>query len=122
MNDLEPSGTALAKQGVAAAGGIAGGVLLLVMQILGARFRLVGILLGLIVGGVGVSGLLSRDPEDKKPGLILTAAGALELVFQFGIPVLKPIAGTILGFAALGLLAAGIWKGIRFLKGLRSRQ
>jgi hypothetical protein len=127
MNDVEPSGnhvptSVLAKQGVAAAAGIAGGILLLAMQILGGRFRILGIVLGLLVGGAGVSGLLSKDPEDKKPGMILAAAGILELVSVFGIPLVKPIAGTLLSVAALGLLVMGIVKGIRFLKGLRSRR
>jgi hypothetical protein len=127
MNDVEPSGNyvptgELAKQGVAAVAGIAGGVLLLVMQILGGRFRILGIALGLLVGGAGVSGILSKDREDKKPGMILAAAGILELVSQFGIPLVKPLAGTLLGVTALGLLAMGIWKGIRFLKGLKSRR
>jgi hypothetical protein len=125
MNDVEKQEytptNVLAKQGVSAIGYIAGGALLLVMSFLGGRFRVLGIVMGLAVGGFGVSGLLSKDPEDKKPGMILTAAGALELIFQFGIPVLKPIAGTLLGITALGLLAMGIVKGIKFLKGLKSR-
>jgi hypothetical protein len=125
MSDIEKQEytptNVLAKQGVSAIGNIAGGVLLLVMQILGGRFRPLGIVMGLVIGGFGVSGLLSKDPEDKRPGMILTAAGILELVFQFGIPILKPIAGTILGIAALGLLAMGIIKGVKFFKGLKSR-
>ncbi|AEF80404.1 hypothetical protein [Leadbettera azotonutricia] len=125
MNDVEKQGytstSVLAKQGVSAIGNLVGGALLLVMQILGGRFRLLGIVMGLAIGGFGVSGLLSKDPEDKKPGMILTAAGILELVFQFGIPILKPIAGTLLGITALGLLAMGIIKGVKFLKGLKSR-
>jgi hypothetical protein len=112
----------LAKQGVAAVGYIAGGVLSLVMMTLGARFRIVGIILSVIVGGAGVSGLLSKDREDKKPGMIMAAAGALELFSLFGIPFIKPLAGTLLGIGAIGLIVMGIWKGIKFLRGLKSRQ
>jgi hypothetical protein len=126
MNDIERSGYTptgvLAKQGVSAVGFIAGGVLTLLMQILGARFRVVGVILGVLVGGAGVSGLLSRDQEDKKPGMVLAAAGVLELVSIFGISFTRPLAGFILGAGALGLIAAGIIKGIKFLKGLKSRQ
>jgi hypothetical protein len=128
MNDIEKQDkgytptNVLAKQGVAAVGYIAGGILTLAMQILGARFRVVGIILSVIVGGAGVSGLLSKDREDKKPGVVLAMAGALELVSLFGIPFIKPLAGTLLGIGAIGLIVMGIWKGIKFLRGLKSRQ
>jgi hypothetical protein len=126
MNEIEKPGYTstglLAKQGVAAAGFIAGGVLTLLMYILGARFRILGIVLGVLVGGAGVSGLLSRDRDDKRPGMVLAAAGALELVSVFGISFTRPLAGFVLGAGALGLIAVGIWKGIKFLKGLKSRQ
>ena len=127
MNDLETRNetvptSVLAKRGVAAIAQIAGGVLLLVMHSFGGRLRPLGIGMGLVVGGIGVAALLSKDPEDKKPGIIMTVAGALELVFQFGIPILKPIASTLLTVASLGLLALGVVNGLRFLKGLKSRK
>jgi len=38
------------------------------------------------------------------------------------IPPLQALAGTAMTIGAFGLLAAGIWNGIKFLRGLKSRQ
>jgi hypothetical protein len=120
MNDLEPaypgSTKKLAKQGVSAVGGIAGGIVLFV---LGALPPVAGIIAGAVVTAVGIGALLSRDPEDRKPGLLVTIGGALAIFSKVGI--VRPLAGTLLGIGALGLLALGIWNGIKFLKGLKSR-
>ena len=56
------------------------------------------------------------------PGLVITAAGVLGMIVRFGPGILKSIAATALLAGALGLFAAGIWKGIKFLAGLKSRQ
>jgi hypothetical protein len=125
MNDIEPvepygSTKTLAKQGVAAIGMIAGGVFLFIIEAL-ARFRVVGLVMGAVAGIVGVSALLSKDPDDKKPGLIITAAGFLVILSKTGIPILRSLAPTLLNIGAVGLLVMGIWKGIKFLKGLKSR-
>ena len=120
--DVTPvSRDVLVKQGISAVVYLAGGAFLMVMTI-GARFRLLGIVLSVAALGIGIGALLSRDREDKKPGLILSAAGVLGMLMRFRIPLFQPIAGTILGMGALGLFAAGIWKGIKFLAGLKSRQ
>ena len=128
MNDIEPRkeivpANVLAKQGVSAVAQIAGGVLILIMHIFSARLPPLGIVFGLIIGGVGVGALLSKDPEDKKPGAILAIAGVLKLTFHVGmLPVIKALAGTFLTVSSLGLLAMGIINGVRFLKGLNSRK
>jgi hypothetical protein len=121
--DLEPMvpREVLVKQGTSAVAYLAGGALLFVMS-LGLRFRIPGIVLSLAALGLGIGALVSKDKEDKKPGLILTAAGALGMIVQFGIPLLKPLGVFALGLSAFGLFTAGIWKGIKFLRGLRSRQ
>ena len=111
----------LAKQGTNAIIYLAGGALLMVMTF-GARFKVLGIILSLGALVIGVGSILSKDREDKKPGIVVLAAGLLGMVFQFGIPLLKPFAGFFLGLGGLGLFAAGIWKGIQFLRGLKSRQ
>ena len=108
----------LTKIGVAAISYFAGGAFLMVMTI-GARFRLLAIALSVAALVIGVSALISRDREDKKPGFLIVAVGVLGLLVQFGLPFMRPIAATILGFGGLGLLAAGIWKGIQFLLGLK---
>ncbi|MDR1900258.1 MAG: hypothetical protein LBQ55_09640 [Treponema sp.] len=126
MNDIEPvepygSSKSLARQGVAAVGCIAGGVFLSIMNIVGARFPVVGIILGVAAAVVGVGALLSRDPDDKKPGAVITAAGVLVILSRVGIPFIRPLAGTLLGIGAVGLLVMGVWNGIKFFRGLKSR-
>ncbi|MDR3145693.1 MAG: hypothetical protein LBU21_05400 [Treponema sp.] len=120
MNDIMPEGpvptNTLAKQGVAAIGNLIGGAGLL---ILGALPPIVGIIAGAVAGIVGIVAVLSGDPEDRKPGIIITIAGALAILSKVGI--VRPLAGTLLGIGALGLLALGIRHGIRFLRGLKSR-
>jgi hypothetical protein len=122
MSDLIPGGgdytptNVLAKQGISAVGGIVGGVALLIMR---ALPPFIGIIAGAIVGVIGVGGILSKDPDDRKPGLLAAAAGALSILARIGI--IRPLAGTLLGISALGLLAMGIWNGVKFLKGLKSR-
>ena len=111
----------LVKQGTSAIASLAGGIFLMILAF-GARFPVLGIVLSAIAVVIGIGAMFSRDRDDKKPGIILAAAGVLGMVIRFGIPVLKPFAGFILGLSALGLFAMGIWKGIKFLKGLKSRQ
>ena len=127
MNDIEPrkepvSTSVLAKQGVSAIAQIAGGVLLLIMHIFSARLPPLGIVLGLLAGGIGLGSAFSKDPEDKKPGVILTAAGILKLLFHIGPPIIRPFAGGFLTISSLGLLALGIVNGIKFLRGLNSKK
>jgi hypothetical protein len=125
MNDIEPaepygSTKSLAKQGVAAIGMIAGGFFLFIIEAL-ARFRVLGLILGVAAGIAGIVALHSKDPDDKKPGLIMTAAGVLVILSKTGIPILRSLAPTLLSIGAVGLLVMGIWKGIKFFKGLKSR-
>lgn len=125
MNDIEPaesydSTKNLAKQGVAAVCMIGGGIFLFVVEAL-ARFRVVGLVIGVLTGIVGIAALLSKDPEDKKPGLLITAAGVLVILSKTGIPVLRSLAPVLLIIGALGLMVMGIWKGLQFLKGLMRR-
>ena len=111
----------LVKQGISAAACLAGGVFLLLMSV-GSRVGLLGMVLSVASLVIGIGSLLSKDREDKKPGFIFTGAGLLGLLLRFGPAVLKSLAGTGLVLGAFGLFAAGIWKGIKFLMGLKSRQ
>ena len=104
----------LVRQGTSAIASLAGGAFLFIMTF-GIRFRLLGIVLSLAALVIGLSGLFSKEKVDKKAGFIITMAGVLGLLVQFGIPVLRPIASMLLIIGALSLLASGIWKGIRFL-------
>ncbi|MDR2798375.1 MAG: hypothetical protein LBB80_08525 [Treponema sp.] len=118
-NKAYSSTNVLAKQGVAAVGGIIGGAGLLLM---GSLPPIAGIVLGALAGILGIGALLSKDPEEKKPGAIITAAGCLAIVSRLSIPVIKPLAGAFLGLGALGFFAMGIWNGIKFFKGLKRRR
>ncbi|MDR0637266.1 MAG: hypothetical protein LBF87_09355 [Treponema sp.] len=108
----------LARQGVAAVAGIAGGTALLAM---GALPSIAGIVVGGVATVVGIGSLISKDPDDKKPGAVLTAAGFLAMASKVGIPVIRPLAATFLGVGAIGMLAMGVWNGIKFIKGLKKR-
>ena len=111
----------LVKQGISAVLYLAGGAFLLLMAI-GSRIGLLGMVLSLVALVVGIGAILSKDREDKKPGILLTAAGILGMVMRLRVPFFQAIAGTVLAAGAFSLFIAGIWKGINFLRGLKSRQ
>jgi len=111
----------LVKLGTTAIAHLAGGALFFVMS-MGVRFRIPGIILSIGALVLGGAALLSKDREDKKPGLIITGAGVLGMLVQFGIPILRPLAVFALGLGAIGLIASGVWKGIKYLRGLKTRQ
>ncbi|MCL2186651.1 MAG: hypothetical protein FWB86_12495 [Treponema sp.] len=123
MNDIEkkndfPSTTSLSKLGVTAVGYTVGGIFLMILPML-TRIPFLGIAVGGIVSLIGIGSLLSKDPADKKAGIIITAAGALTLLSK--IPPFQVISSTLLAIGAVGLLALGIWKGIKFFIGLKKR-
>lgn len=115
MNDIVPT-RELAKDGVAAIGGIAGGIGLI---ILGSLPSIFGIVAGGVVGLIGLGALGSSDPSDKRAGLVALLAGGLTVLSKVGI--FAGLANGFLGLATVGLLGMGIWKGIKFYRGLKSR-
>ncbi|MDR1587919.1 MAG: hypothetical protein LBS57_10725 [Treponema sp.] len=127
MNDIEPfdsgscpSNSSLARLGVSAVAFITGGLFLFVLQFL-ARFRVLGLIFGAVVCVTGIVLLLSKDPEDRKPGALISAAGVLVILSKAGIPLIKAAAGTLLSIGALGFIVMGIRNGIKFFKGLKER-
>ncbi|AEF83716.1 hypothetical protein TREPR_1729 [Treponema primitia ZAS-2] len=122
MNDLlpgnenYPSTNTLAKQGMTAVGGIVGGAVLMIMR---ALPPVLGIIAGLVVGILGIGGIISKDKDDRKFGLLATVAGGLSILSRIGI--IRPLAGTLLSISALGMLVVGAWSGIKFFKGLKRR-
>jgi len=123
MNEIQkkddiPSRSRLSKLGVTSVGYTVGGAFLLVLNTI-ARIPWIGLIAGGIICMIGIGSLLSKDPADRKPGLIITAAGAL--TFLSRIPGLRAISGTLLTIGAVGLLALGIWNGIKFFFGLKKR-
>ena len=125
MNDIEkrdeiPSASKLSKLGITAIGYTAGGIFLFLLNI-AARLRGLGLVIGGVVCIVGIASLLSKDPADRKAGVVITAAGALAVLSRTNIPVITVISGTLLSIGAIGLLALGIWNGIKFFVGLKKR-
>jgi hypothetical protein len=115
MNDIVPTNV-LAKQGVAAVAGIAGGIGLM---ILGGLPSLFGIIAGGVVGLIGLGAMGSHDPADKRAGLIALAAGGLTVLSKIGI--FSGLASSFLGLATVGLIGMGAWNAFKFFKGLKSR-
>jgi hypothetical protein len=126
MNELEdrrapaPART-LEKLGLAAAANLAGGLLLLILSVLGSRIPIVGIILGVLTGVFGIAALLSKDRVDRKAGAVLAAGGILTVLSRVGAAFFRPAAGTLLSIGAFGLLALGLWNGVKFIRGLKSR-
>jgi hypothetical protein len=126
MNDIEKKDTfvpqrTLEKLGVTAIGNLAGGIFLFIMGALGTRLPIIGIIMGVVSGVIGLGAVLSKDPEDKKPGAVLLGGGVLVILARVGAAFIRPFAGTVLSIGAFGLIAMGVVKGVRFLKGLKSR-
>ncbi|MDR1908365.1 MAG: hypothetical protein LBQ35_00410 [Spirochaetaceae bacterium] len=122
MNDLIPDGgitptPVLAKLGVSAVGFLAGGVGLFVLGILPAPM---GIVAGGLAAVLGIGALLSRDPDDRKGGIIIIAAGIVSILAR--LPLSRVVAAPVMRIAALGFIVYGVWKGIQFFKGLKTRR
>ena len=125
MNDIEkrgeyPTTSSLSKLGLTAIGCTAGGIFLFILQAI-SRFRVLGLVVGAVVCVFGIASLTSKDPEDRIPGAIITAAGVLTVLSKTGIPLIRAAAGTLLSIGAFGLLAMGIWKGVKFFIELKKR-
>ncbi len=117
MNDIVPTST-LARHGVAAVGGIAGGIGLWALRLL-SHVPIIGLVAGGVVTLVGLGALSSHEPEDKRAGVVTTAAGALTVLSNIGL--FGGIAGGLMGVAVVGLLAMGGWNAFKFMKGLKTR-
>ncbi|MFA6508264.1 MAG: hypothetical protein WCT14_19330 [Treponemataceae bacterium] len=120
MNDVVPSRT-LTKYGVAAVGGIAGGVGLMVLNFL-TGFPIIGLIAGGVVALVGLGAMASPAAEDKRAGGIATAAGGLTVLSHFSfLGPIAGIAGSLVSVGIIGLLGMGAWNAYKFVKGLKSR-
>jgi len=125
MNEIEkrdeiPSASKLSKIGIAAIGYSAGGIFLFLLNI-AAKLRGLGLVVGGVVCVVGIASLLSKDPADRKAGIVITAAGALAVLSRTNIPAITAVSSTLLSIGAVGLLVLGIWNGIKFFVGLKKR-
>jgi len=123
MYDIEkkddiPSRSSLSKLGITAIGYTAGGIFLILLQAF-TRLRGLGIAVGAAVCIIGIASFTSKDPADKKAGGVIMAAGVLALLSK--IPIVAPLAATLLSIGAVGLLALGIVNGFKFFIGLKKR-
>jgi hypothetical protein len=122
MNDIVPTNK-VAKSGMAAVGGIGGGIVVAILGALSGLPWFIGVAAGALVGIVGLGALGSKDPGDKFPGVIATGAGALTIAAN--LPIIKSLLGGparfFLGIGAFALIAVGIWNAIKFFKGMKSR-
>ncbi len=116
MNEIVPRNV-LMKQGTKAAGGIVGGVALLILRGVGG-FLVPGLIVGGILTAVGI-GISSKSKSDRLAGLVTAAAGVLTAVAS--LPVVGGFAKGLMLVGGLGLLVAGGVSLFKFIKGLRSR-
>ncbi|MDR1178367.1 MAG: hypothetical protein LBK64_06030 [Spirochaetaceae bacterium] len=120
MQDLVPQSyvprKTLVRQGITAVGSLASALVLFILKNLPS-------VAGLIAGGIitlaGLVCVFSKDKEDKKAGLFLSAAGILSLLSRS--PLFPRLSGGLLNLGILGLLGLGVWKGVAFLRGLKAR-
>jgi len=125
MNEIEkreniPSTSSLSKTGVRAVGYTAAGIFLIILNIVTRAFW-PGLIIGAIIAFFGIGSLRSKDPADKRAGIIITAAGLLTVLSKIPIPFIQGLSGVLLGIGAVGLIIVGIWNGIKFIIGLGKR-
>ena len=114
MNEIVPR-EEVSKQGVRAAGGIAGGIGLLVLAALGP---VAGAIAGGLLAIVGLS--QTRSKQDRRPGWVLAAVGAAALVASV-VPGIGGLAEVLLRLSGIGLLGFGGYSLYQFIRNLRRR-
>jgi len=115
MSDLIPTKT-VAKYGVLMVVGIGGAIILLVLKALPWFFAIIA---GAILLFLGLGIMSSKKTNDTVPGVLCVVAGALVILSR--LPFLGGIAQFLLWLGALALLVVGIWNGVKFILGLKSR-
>ncbi|GMO52364.1 MAG: hypothetical protein Ta2G_10300 [Termitinemataceae bacterium] len=111
----------LSNRGVSAVLGIAGGVALFVLSILITKlFAPLGMVLGVLITGLGISGIFSKSKQDRKPALFTTLVGAVLFLSSGKVfPLISTFAGTILSVCSFASFGIGLYNGVRFLLGLK---
>jgi hypothetical protein len=125
MNDVIkkddiPTTSNLSNMGIRAIAYSAAGIFLFVLNAL-ASYDVFGFIVGGMVLLFGILSFRSKDPADKRTGIIFSIAGALTVLSKMGIPLVSGISSVLMGIGAFGLLALGIWNGVRFFIGLKKR-
>jgi len=114
MSDLIPTNT-VAKYGVFMVAGIGGAIVLLLLK----NVSWLGIIVGAVLLFLGLGVLSSKTTKDTLPGILCIAAGALAILSR--LPFLGGLARFLLWVGAIALLIVGIWNGVKFVLGLKSR-
>lgn len=109
----------LSKIGVSAILQFAGGA---VLAVLGVLPPLISAAAGVVLTVLGLSGIASRDKEDKKIGGVLAVSGAAAILARYGvISMLKAAGRMVLFTGAAALIGLGLFNIVRFVLGLKKR-
>jgi len=103
-----------------AVGFIAAGAYLLVLIILPDAPFMFGLIIGVVFSS-GIGAFLSRDPVDKRTGILIIAAGILIVLSQIDAGILQKISNYLLIGGVIVLFTLGIINIVRFIKGLKNR-
>ena len=111
--DANPSNDNLPGKGRTIITFITGGVALLIIAIVGARVRPIGLAVGSVAFLYGLMTLVRRRRLLYKPGLIVTACGFLLLLANPRFGVVAGFAGYFLVVTAIALVVFGLFKAIK---------
>lgn len=114
MSDIVPR-EQVSHQGMRAVGGIAGGVVLLVLT------ALPPVAAAVAGGALALLGLSqTRSRQDRRPGWVVAGVGAATLAAGL-IPGLGGLASALLTVSGIGLLGFGGFNLYQFIRNLRRR-
>jgi hypothetical protein len=92
---------------------IVGGIAILVLTIIGTRFRQVGLAIGSFSFISGLMMIMRKRQLFYKPGLVVTACGFLLLLTTPRFGIVAPFAATIIFIGAIGLITYGLFQAIK---------
>ncbi|MCL2721042.1 MAG: hypothetical protein FWD47_06845 [Treponema sp.] len=80
---------------------------------------------GFVVGGLvllfGLCSFVSKEPTDRKVGIILVLVGALTLASKMNIPAISRISKILLIIGASFIIIISIYNSVKFFIGLKRR-
>jgi len=80
---------------------------------------------GFVVGGLvllfGICSFTSKEPMDRKAGIVLVIIGALTLASKMNIDYVSNVSKILLIIGAIGIIALAVWNGVKFFIGFRKR-
>ena len=120
-SDANPATADLPNKGRSVIICIAGGLAMGVLTIIGLRFRIVWLAVGVLAFFTGITMLIRRRKTNYKAAIIVAIAGFLMLLSYLRFGVVKAFAGYILITGAIGLVVLGIGKAIKLSWDLGNR-